>query len=84
MKYHYTDIGYCRIYFTPNDGRTLYCLQEEMKDVWCFYICYDDEPGHEVPIPKGLEILDNCAFAQSAKHFLRRHYESLEAIRSGA
>lgn len=71
MKYRYTDIGYCRIYFSPNEGRTLYCLQDEGYGIWCFYICYDDEPGHEVPIPPNLEILDDSAFAQSAKQFLK-------------
>lgn len=73
MIYQYTDIGYCRIYFS--NGKNLYCLQEEVKDLWYFYLCFDDEPGHQMPIPKGLEILDESDFAKSAKEYLTNYYK---------
>jgi hypothetical protein len=49
MKFHSTDIGYCRVYW--KHGRGLYCLQEEFQGVYEFYSCTPDgEPNYPVPL----------------------------------
>jgi hypothetical protein len=68
-QYAYTEIGYCRIYFTK--GNNLFCLQDE-GPYWCFYICYDDEPGHQVPIPPDLQIPGDDEFHRDARQFLTK------------
>lgn len=49
LKFAYTDSGYCRIYYKY--GTRLFCLQEEAKGVYAFYICScEGEPSHVVPL----------------------------------
>lgn len=43
LFFAYTEPGYCRVYYKTKSGR-LFCVQEEMKGVYEFYICSDDEP----------------------------------------
>lgn len=69
FEYSYTDIAFCRIYFTR--ATRLYCLQEEIPGLWYFYVCYDDEPGHRLILPDSLPVPDDGDdFHKSARQFL--------------
>lgn len=49
LKYNYTDSGFCRIYYKY--GARPFCLQEERKGVYAFYLCtHEGEPSHTIPL----------------------------------
>lgn len=48
LRYDFTDHWFCRVHYKSPNGY-LYCIQQEMEDVFVCYVCSGPFEGHVEP-----------------------------------